>query len=47
MKLKEKVEGKCYEDGYIVEGSVKIIKRGIEENCNNKQQKSKIRFNIL
>ena len=26
MKLKEKVEGKCYEDGYIVEGSVKITR---------------------
>lgn len=45
MKLKEKVEGKCYEDGYIVEGSVKIIKRGIGKivTTNNK---SKIRFNI-
>ena len=45
MKLKEKVEGKCYEVGYIIEGSVKIINRGIGKiiTTNNK---SRIRYNI-
>jgi DNA-directed RNA polymerase subunit E'/Rpb7 len=45
MKLKEKVEGKCYEDGYIVEGSVKIIKRGIGSIATT-NNKSSIRYNI-
>ena len=27
--LKEQLEGLCYEDGYIVKGSVKIIKKSM------------------
>jgi len=29
LKLKDKVEGKCYEDGYIIKDSINIIKRSI------------------
>ena len=45
IKLKEQVEGKCYEDGFIIKGSTKIIKRSIGRviTTNNK---SKIRYEI-
>lgn len=45
IKLKEQVEGKCYEDGFIIKDSIKIIKRSIGRviTTNNK---SKIRYQI-
>ena len=29
IKLKEQIEGKCHQDGYIIHDSVNIIKRSI------------------
>ena len=33
-KLIGNVEGLCYEDGYIINGSVRILKRNMGKNCS-------------
>ena len=45
IKLKENVEGKSYEDGYIIEDSVRIIKRSIGKIVTN-GKKSEIKYLI-
>ena len=47
MKLKENVEGKSYEDGYIIKDSVRIIQRGlgnIVTNGKNSEIKYRIKY---
>jgi DNA-directed RNA polymerase subunit E'/Rpb7 len=43
IKLKENVEGKSYEDGYIIEDSVRIIQRSIGKIVTN-GKKSEIKY---
>ena len=45
VKLKDEVEGKCYEDGYIVNDSIQIIKRSIGK-VKTTNNKSKISYDI-
>ena len=45
IKLKENIEGKSYEDGYIIEDSVRIIKRSIGKIVTN-GKKSEIKYVI-
>lgn len=45
VKLKDQVEGKCYEDGYIIKDSIKIIKRSIGKIITSNNQ-SKVRYEI-
>ena len=50
--LKEQLEGLCYEDGYVVKGSVSIVRKSmgkivVNDNCVTKINKiaSKITYN--
>ena len=45
IKLKENVEGKSYEDGYIIEDSVRIIQRSMGKMVTN-GKKSEIKYLI-
>jgi len=45
MKLKENVEGRSYEDGYIIEDSVRIIQRSMGKIVTN-GKKSEIKYLI-
>jgi DNA-directed RNA polymerase subunit E'/Rpb7 len=45
IKLKENVEGKSYEDGYIIEDSVRIIQRSMGKIVTN-GKKSEIKYVI-
>jgi len=45
IKLKENIEGKSYEDGYIIEDSVRIIQRSMGKIVTN-GKKSEIKYQI-
>ena len=45
IKLKENIEGKSYEDGYIIEDSVRIIQRSMGKMVTN-GKKSEIKYLI-
>ena len=44
-KLKENIEGKCHEDGYIIRDSIRIIKRNIGKIVTN-NNRSEIKYLI-
>ena len=44
-KLKESIEGRCYEDGYIVKDSIRIVQRSIGNIVTN-NKKSEIKYVI-
>tara|TARA_B100000686_G_C16781476_1_gene972204 strand:- start:177 stop:680 length:504 start_codon:yes stop_codon:yes gene_type:complete len=44
-KLKENIEGRCHEDGYIIKGSINIIRRNIGNIVTN-NGKSEIKYLI-
>jgi len=44
-KLKENIEGKCHEDGYIIKESVRIVKRNVGNIVTN-NGKSEIKYLI-
>ena len=44
-RLKENIEGKCHEDGYIIDGSIQIIKRNMGNIVTN-NGKSEIKYLI-
>ena len=45
LRLKESIEGRCYEDGYIVKDSIRIIQRSIGNIVTN-NKKSEIKYVI-
>tara|TARA_Y100000389_G_scaffold202393_1_gene247516 strand:+ start:1338 stop:1838 length:501 start_codon:yes stop_codon:yes gene_type:complete len=45
MKLKENIEGRCYEDGYIIKDSLRIIQRSMGNIVTN-NKKSEIKYTI-
>jgi len=45
MKLKENIEGRCYEDGYIIKDSLRVIQRSMGNIVTN-NKKSEIKYKI-
>ena len=46
QKLKEKVEGICNKQGFIIHNSVSIIKRSMGEIITNNNNKNMVKYNI-
>ena len=45
-KIKQKLEGKCFQDGYIIKDSIRIIKRSLGKVITN-NGKSEIKYIII
>tara|TARA_B100001123_G_C15337146_1_gene1033294 strand:+ start:59 stop:565 length:507 start_codon:yes stop_codon:yes gene_type:complete len=45
-KIKENLEGRCFQDGYIIKDSIRIIKRNLGDIVTN-NQRSEIKYKIV